>query len=279
MTPGTTKTVLEAGDILNSVTDAVVTFDREWRFAYLNDQAERVLARERAALLGRSLWDEFPETVGTVSDIEYHRAVAEQVTVSFEQYYPPLSRLVPGTRVSRARRTVRLLPGHHRAGRAQRERERFLADLAERARGLADPDEVIADAVRSVGEFLGVARCVFADIDIEADTCTIPPDYCADDTVASMAGTFPISDFGPFLVAEYGAGRTVVVEDVRADAARFPAAYVAARTRPPASAPLSPCPCCTRPPGFRHRRPQRRPQALEARGGGTAARRSSSERG
>ncbi len=107
-------------------------------------------------------------------------------------------------------------------------RDRFLAELAERARGLTEPDEVIADAVRSVGMFLGVARCVFAVIDIAADTCTVSPDYCADASVTSMAGTFPISDFGPYLVAEYDAGRTVVADDLRRDPARFPAAYVGA---------------------------------------------------
>ena len=110
--------------------------------------------------------------------------------------------------------------------RRRTERERFLSALAERARGLTDPDEVIADAVRSIGQFLGTSRCVFADIDLEADTCTIPPDYRIDENVASMSGTFPISAFGPYLVAAYGAGRTVVVDDVRLDPEQVPADYL-----------------------------------------------------
>lgn len=108
------------------------------------------------------------------------------------------------------------------------QRERFLADLAERARGLSDPDEVIADAVRALGEFFGVARCVFADIDIQTDTYTIPLDYCADETVVSMAGKFPISAFGSFLAGEYEAGRTVCVADVYRDSVRFPPENVVA---------------------------------------------------
>ncbi len=107
-------------------------------------------------------------------------------------------------------------------------RERFLGNLAERTRGITDPEEVIADAVRSVGEFLGVSRCLFADIDIEADTCSVPPHYCADDSVASIAGVFPISAFGPFVVAEYKAGRTAVVDDVRADRVKAPPESLAA---------------------------------------------------
>jgi PAS domain S-box-containing protein len=122
------------------------------------------------------------------------------------------------------------------------EREHFLADLAERARRLTDPDEVIADAVRSVGEFLGVSRCVFADIDIEADICTIRPDYCADASVVSMSGTFPISAFGGAVVAAYVAGRVIAVDEVRADPDPGPtgniAAYEASGIRAHASVPV-----------------------------------------
>ena len=79
-----------------------------------------------------------------------------------------------------------------------------------------------------MGEFLGVSRCIFADIDIEADTCTIHPDYRADDTVASIEGVVPISAFGAFVVAEYAARRAVAVDDVRADPVRAPEGSLAA---------------------------------------------------
>ena len=104
----------------------------------------------------------------------------------------------------------------------------FLVELAERARRLTEPEQVIADAVRSVGQFLGVGRCVFGDIDLVADTCTIVADYCADESVASIVGVFPFSEFGPFVVAEYQAGRGVAVEDVRLDPVRVPEANVVA---------------------------------------------------
>ena len=220
--------------VLESITDAFATFDREWHFTFVNSHAERMLARAREELLGQSVWDVFPETVGTISDHEYHRAVAEQTTVSFEQFYPPLRawfdvRAYPspdGLSVFFQDITARKLAEREREGREQR--ERFLAELAERARALTDPDALIGDAVQSVGEFLGVARCVFVDIDIEADICTALPDYRADDTVISIAGVFPISAFGPFVVAEYRAGRAVTVNDVRTDSVRVPPDYLMA---------------------------------------------------
>ena len=114
--------------------------------------------------------------------------------------------------------------------RLRRERrDQFLAALAERARSLTDPEEVIADAVRSVGEFLGVTRCIFADIDIEADTCTIhASEYRADPASPSIAGVVSIASFGAFVVAEYAARRAVAVDDVRLDPLRAPAESLAA---------------------------------------------------
>ena len=125
---------------------------------------------------------------------------------------------------------------------ARAEREQFLADLSERAQGLNDPEEVIADAVRSVGQFLEVSRCLFADVDPATDACTISLNYCADETVTSMAGSFPLSTFGVFLVAEYAAGRTVVLDDVRAEGAPVPegtrAAYQTVKVRAFVAAPV-----------------------------------------
>ena len=51
--------------ILESVTDAFYAFDADWRFTYVNRQAERLLRRPREEMLGRIVWEEFPEAVGT----------------------------------------------------------------------------------------------------------------------------------------------------------------------------------------------------------------------
>lgn len=75
---------------LESVTDAFFTVDRDWRFTYVNREAERLLRRPRAELLGQIVWNEFPEAAGTIFHHEYERALAEFVTVDFETFYPPL---------------------------------------------------------------------------------------------------------------------------------------------------------------------------------------------
>ncbi|MBD2013429.1 PAS domain S-box protein [Microcoleus sp. FACHB-53] len=78
-------------NILESITDAFFALDKDWRYTYLNRQAELLLQRKREELLGQVMWDEFPEAVGSTFDREYHRAVSEQVSVEFESFYPPLN--------------------------------------------------------------------------------------------------------------------------------------------------------------------------------------------
>jgi diguanylate cyclase (GGDEF)-like protein/PAS domain S-box-containing protein len=76
--------------ILESITEAFYAVDREWRFTYVNKEAENLLRRPRSDLLGKVLWNEFKEAIGTIFDREYHRALAEKTTVKFETFYAPL---------------------------------------------------------------------------------------------------------------------------------------------------------------------------------------------
>ena len=76
--------------ILESITEAFFALDRDWRFTYLNGEAEKLLHRPREALLGKGIWEEFPEAVGSTFYEQYHRAARERRTVQFEEYYPPL---------------------------------------------------------------------------------------------------------------------------------------------------------------------------------------------
>ena len=78
--------------ILESITDAFCTFDRDWRFTYVNRQAEVLLGRSRVDLIGKNHWEEYPDTIGTDVERNYRRAVAENVTVTFEFFYPPHDR-------------------------------------------------------------------------------------------------------------------------------------------------------------------------------------------
>ncbi|MBD2078578.1 PAS domain-containing protein [Leptolyngbya sp. FACHB-17] len=78
-------------DILESISDAFFSLDQQWRFTYVNSQATQVLNRSKADLIGKSIWEVFPEAEDSVFGQEYRRAVAERITVSLEAFYPPLN--------------------------------------------------------------------------------------------------------------------------------------------------------------------------------------------
>ncbi len=59
--------------ILESLTDGFLALDESWRFTYVNGAGERLCGRNRQGLLGRDLWEAFPELAGT----RFHRVCLE----------------------------------------------------------------------------------------------------------------------------------------------------------------------------------------------------------
>jgi rsbT co-antagonist protein RsbR len=78
--------------IKEEMPEAFFRLDRDWRFVYVNHQAEPLLGRPVSELLGTNIWEEFPEAVDTPFHQHYHTAVQTQRPVTFEQFYPPLNR-------------------------------------------------------------------------------------------------------------------------------------------------------------------------------------------
>nr|WP_308477882.1 PAS domain S-box protein [Natrinema salsiterrestre] len=76
----------ELSEILDRISDAFYALDREWRFTHLNDQAAEILPQSREQLLGRELWDVFPDATEGVYWDEFQTAMETQESVSFEVY-------------------------------------------------------------------------------------------------------------------------------------------------------------------------------------------------
>ena len=79
---------LRSRRILESITDGFFTLDHEWRYDYVNPEAERILDRPAGALLGVELWQAYPGTIGSEFERAYRRVVAERISQSFLAYYP-----------------------------------------------------------------------------------------------------------------------------------------------------------------------------------------------
>ncbi|MDB5840821.1 MAG: hypothetical protein JWQ23_2773 [Herminiimonas sp.] len=76
--------------MLNDINDAVYTLDRQWRFTYLNKGAETLLQRPRADLLGKVVWDEYKEAIDSTTYRQFHRAIRENCSVAFDEFYASL---------------------------------------------------------------------------------------------------------------------------------------------------------------------------------------------
>lgn len=78
--------------ILERITDGFVAIDQQWRYIYINHRTEELLGICREELLGKIVWEVYPEAVGTLFYRKYHEAMALQQPIEFEEYYPPSKR-------------------------------------------------------------------------------------------------------------------------------------------------------------------------------------------
>ncbi|MBL1177485.1 ATP-binding protein [Pantanalinema sp. GBBB05] len=78
--------------VLARIADQFLALDCDWRYTYVNDRVTEVTGMTREALLGQCLWDLFPTLVSSSFYTEVHRAVADQISVQFEYFYPEWNR-------------------------------------------------------------------------------------------------------------------------------------------------------------------------------------------
>jgi PAS domain S-box-containing protein len=78
--------------MLGSLNDSFCTFDADWHFTFVNDEGLRRIGEPRERLLGRIVWEVFPEAVGKTPYVALHRAMAERTTVEYEYFHAPQQR-------------------------------------------------------------------------------------------------------------------------------------------------------------------------------------------
>ena len=86
------KSFEEKNEILESIGDAFCSFDKNWIVTYWNKEAEVVLGRKRNEIVGKQLWEEYPDVVGTEFYNQYQNAVLSKKVTSFEAYYETVNK-------------------------------------------------------------------------------------------------------------------------------------------------------------------------------------------
>jgi diguanylate cyclase (GGDEF)-like protein len=81
---------VEDFQVLDHITDGVMSLDREWKFRNLNRTAARLLKRRPEDLLGREIWAEYPDLIGSSYESAYRQAAETGVSSTATEFYPPL---------------------------------------------------------------------------------------------------------------------------------------------------------------------------------------------
>ena len=74
-------------EMLDSINDGFFSLDNELNVKFFNRAAEQLLGRERDEVVGRYLFDAFPEAAGSIFETNYRKAVEEKKFLSFETYF------------------------------------------------------------------------------------------------------------------------------------------------------------------------------------------------
>ncbi|MEG4799691.1 ATP-binding protein [Microcoleus sp. ARI1-B5] len=202
--------------LLGRVTDAFMAMDLDFRFTYANEAAQRVSRTPLEALLGKTMWESFPGTVGAQFEFQYRRSLSEQIAVDFEEYYAPLDLWVEihvypsPTGLSLFFRDI------NDRKRAELNAE-FLANISQDLVGAMGVDEIVQTVGEQLNRYLNTSNCAFVKINEGAGLAAIDRDWHQND-VPSLVGVYSMREFvtEEFLQAAK-AGEPMVVRDFAVD--------------------------------------------------------------
>jgi PAS domain S-box-containing protein len=147
-------------ELLDAMSDGFAAFDDEWRYTYVNRQAELLLGRASGELLGQVVWDVFPEARTEIAWDAALTARREQRRVEYEYFLAPVGRWIHAS--------VYPVPGGQAAvfrdvsAERERTRERELMLAAERtARAEAELARAEAEIARRDAEAASRAKSEF----------------------------------------------------------------------------------------------------------------------
>jgi len=81
------KAHLQISNILESITDAFLAYDQDWRFTYVNAAAEKILGSPRENLLGNVHWDVCPYTIDTDIERLYHQVMESREPAEMDYHH------------------------------------------------------------------------------------------------------------------------------------------------------------------------------------------------
>jgi PAS domain S-box-containing protein len=149
--------------VLSSISDAFSALDSEWRYIYLNERVAEHSGMAREQLIGRKIWDVFPQLVGGEFHQRCLRALAEGQPDHFEHFHAEWGRWLE-TRVYPAADGLVIfrtdITERKRQEERMRESERLLQESEDRLRlAIEAVDAGTFDFYPLTGELRWSDRC------------------------------------------------------------------------------------------------------------------------
>ncbi|MEQ7802123.1 PAS domain-containing protein [Pedobacter sp. ASV1-7] len=78
-------------NLLECITDGFIGLDKNLHYTYANKQVGKILGLNEETLIGKNIWEVFPEAVGSSTYHAIQKALTEKIYICHEDYYQPLN--------------------------------------------------------------------------------------------------------------------------------------------------------------------------------------------
>jgi PAS domain S-box-containing protein len=212
-----------ANETFENIPDIFFSLDDRWCITYVNHKACELVGRSPQELMGKELWEEYPELCGTAVYDAYHRAREKGVVQHAEMQGPddgtwysilaiPMAGgiHVYGQDVTRRRQAEKALIQNE-------QREAFLLKFSDAIRPLADPLDIQEAAARVLGEHLRADRAFYCDVVIKDGVECFSTQRMYHTCNAPLPLGLARVDRMAKLLSECRRGQTIVINDLESD--------------------------------------------------------------
>ena len=110
--------------VLDSIADGFIVFDAQWRYTFFNSAAEKMTGLDRWSVLGKRVWDVFPELVGTEIERWMKKAASRPNQDRARKLLQALGQVAPGPLLPLVRRRSGGVRHRHHSAQAKRPGDR-----------------------------------------------------------------------------------------------------------------------------------------------------------
>ncbi len=153
------KTAEEKIDILESIRDAFFAVDEQWTVTYWNKEAENFTQTAKEQIIGKCLWDVFPDSVGTWAYKRYVKAMTSKRVVHFEDYYEAMERWYESSAYPSENGLSVYFKDITMKKQAETERTKMVEDMIQRNKDLEQFSYIVSHNLRApVANIKGLAE-------------------------------------------------------------------------------------------------------------------------